>query len=151
MKINYSIKDCELIDVTTFTDERGSLSVIEKEQPFVVKRVFWMHHITEGSVRGAHAMLEGSEVLVAVHGSFVVDLDDGESKNSVLLNDPTKGLLLRPGIWSRTHSYKDECVALILASEEYDRGKYVYGYEEWRKLRKNGGFGYPSENNTFLK
>ena len=135
MKINYNIKDCKLINVTTFTDERGSLSVIEKEQPFVVKRVFWMHHITEGSVRGAHAMLEGSEVLVAVHGSFVVDLDDGVSKTSVLLNDPTKGLLLRPGIWSRTNSYKDDCVALVLANEEYDSGKYVYDYDTFVKLR----------------
>ena len=134
MKINYSIKDCELIDVTTFTDERGSLSVLENGQPFAPKRVFWMHHIAAGAERGAHAMVEGSEVLVAVHGSFVVDLDDGGSKTSVLLNDPTKGLLLRPGIWSRTYSYKDECVALVLADEEYDRGMYVY--EEYKQIRK---------------
>ena len=120
MNINYSVKDCILIDVTTFTDERGSLSVIENERPFAAKRVFWMHHIGADKERGAHAMVEGSEVLVAVHGSFVVDLDDGLSKTSVVLNNPTQGLLLRPGIWSRTHSYKDDCVALILASEEYE-------------------------------
>lgn len=135
MNTCYSIQNCKLIDVITFTDERGSLSVMENGQPFVPKRVFWMHHIAAGAERGAHAMLKGSEVLVAVHGSFVVDLDDGVSKTSVLLKDPTKGLLLRPGIWTRTHSYKDECVALILASEEYDRGKYVYEYEDFLKLR----------------
>ena len=138
MNANYTIQDCSLIDVTTFTDERGSLTVLENAQPFLAKRVFWMHHIGAGQERGAHAMVEGSEVLVAVHGSFVVDLDDGVSKTSVLLNDPTKGLVLRPGIWSRTHSYKDECVALILESEEYDRGKYVYDYGEWRRMRKDG-------------
>ena len=120
--------------MTTFTDERGSLSVLENAQPFAPKRVFWMHHIASGAERGAHVMLEGSEILAAVHGSFIVDLDDGVSKTSVLLNDPTKGLLLRPGIWSRTHSYKDECVALILASEEYDRRRYVYEYGEWKKV-----------------
>lgn len=135
MNNKFTIQDCIQIDVTTFTDERGSLTVLENGQPFVPKRVFWMHHIAVGAERGAHAMLQGSEVLVAVHGSFVVDLDDGESKTSVLLNDPTKGLLLRPGIWSRTHSYTSDCVALILASEEYDRGKYVYEYEEWRRMR----------------
>lgn len=123
MNTIYTIQDCILIDVTTFTDERGSLSVLENAQPFAPKRIFWMHHIAADVDRGAHAMLEGSEVLVAVHGSFMVDLDDGVSKTSVLLNDPTKGLLLRPGIWSRTHSYKDDCVALILASEGYDMGK----------------------------
>ena len=133
---HFTIEDCKLIDVTTFTDERGSLSVLENGQPFVPKRVFWMHHIAAGAERGAHAMVEGSEVLVAVHGSFVVDLDDGVSKTSVLLNDPTKGLLLRPGIWSRTHSYTSDCVALILASEDYNRGKYIYDYEEWLRLRE---------------
>ena len=136
MKTNYSIKDCKLIDVTTFTDERGSLSVLENGQPFAPKRVFWMHHIAAGAERGAHAMAEGSEVLVAVHGSFIVDLDDGLSKTSILLNNPTKGLLLRPGIWSRTHSYTDDCVALVLASEEYDRSGYIYDYEEWLGVRK---------------
>lgn len=135
MNTGFTIYDCTLIDVTTITDERGSLSVMENGVPFEAKRVFWMHHIAAGAERGAHAMLEGSEVLVAVHGSFVVDLDDGVSKTSVLLKDPTKGLLLRPGIWSRTHSYTSDCVALILASEEYDRGKYVYGYEYFFKMR----------------
>jgi len=134
MDTHFTIKDCTHIDVTTFTDERGSLSVLENGQPFVAKRVFWMHHIAAGAERGAHAMVSGSEVMVAVHGSFVVDLDDGVSKTSVLLNDPTKGLLLRPGIWSRTHSYTRDCVALILASEEYDRGKYVYEYDTFVKL-----------------
>ena len=140
MTNNYSVKDCKLIDITTFTDERGSLSVLENDQPFIPKRVFWMHHITEGSVRGAHAMLEGSEVLVAVHGSFIVDLDDGLSKTSVVLNSPTKGQLLRPGIWSRTHSYKDDCVALILADEEYDRRRYIYDYDTFVKLRMEKQF-----------
>lgn len=135
MNTHFTIEDCTLIDVTTFTDERGSLTVLENGLPFAPKRVFWMHHIAAGAERGAHAMVSGSEVLVAVHGSFVVDLDDGESKTSVLLNDPTKGLLLRPGIWSRTHSYTSDCVALILASEEYDRGKYVYEYEEFVRVK----------------
>ena len=65
-----------------------------------------MHHIAADKERGAHAMTEGSEVLIALHGSFKVDLDDGVSKDCIVLSDSTKGLLLRPGIWSRTHSYK---------------------------------------------
>ena len=135
MNCKYTIQDCFMTDVTTFTDERGSLSVLENGQPFVAKRVFWMHHIAAGAERGAHAMVSGSEVFVAVHGSFVVDLDDGVSKTRVLLNDSTKGLLLRPGIWSRTHTYTSDCVALILASEEYDRNKYIYNYKEFINQR----------------
>jgi len=135
MNISYTIHDCTLIDIATFTDERGAISVIDKELPFQVKRVFWLHHIQEGKDRGAHALLEGMEIMIAVHGSFVVDLDDGTEKISVLLDDPGKGLIIRSGVWFRTHSYKKEGVSLILASEAYARDRYTYDYEEFIRLR----------------
>lgn len=136
MTTSYTIHDCTLIDVPTFTDDRGAISVLDKELPFQVKRVFWLHHIQEGKGRGAHALLEGMEILVAVHGSFVVDLDDGTDKTSVLLNDPDKGLIILPGIWFRTHSYKDDGVSLILADEEYKRDRYTYNYDDFKRMRK---------------
>ena len=135
MDLSYTVKDCILVDIPTFTDERGAISVMDKELPFEVKRVFWLHHIAEGKDRGAHALLDSSEIMVAIHGSFVVDLDDTENKVSMLLDDPGKGLMIRPGIWFRTHSYKEDGVSLILASEEYARDKYTYDYEEYKQLR----------------
>ena len=136
MDCSFTIADCILVDVPTFTDERGAISVLDKELPFQVRRVFWLHHIQEGKDRGAHALLDSSEIMVAVHGSFIVDLDDTVNKTSVLLDDPSKGLVIKPGIWFRTHSYKDEGVSLILAEEEYARDKYTYDYEEYKRLRK---------------
>ena len=135
MDCNYTVKDCILVDIPTFKDERGAISVMDKELPFEVKRVFWLHHINEGKDRGAHALLDSSEIIVAIHGSFVVDLDDTENKVSVLLDNPGKGLMIRPGIWFRTHSYKEDGVSLILASEEYARDKYTYDFEEYKRLR----------------
>lgn len=136
MDCSFTVKDCVLVDIPTFIDERGTISVMDKELPFQVKRVFWLHHIAEGKDRGAHALLDSAEIMIAVHGSFVVDLDDTESKISVVLDDPGKGLMIQPGIWFRTHSYKEDGVSLILASEEYARDKYTYDYEEYCKLRK---------------
>ena len=135
MNNDYSIKDCILVDIPTFFDERGAISVLDKELPFEVKRVFWLHHVKEGKDRGAHALLDSNEIMVAVHGSFVVDLDDTANKISILLDDPSKGLIIRPGVWFRTHFYKDDGVSLILAEEEYARNKYTYDYEEFRRLR----------------
>lgn len=136
MDTSYTVNDCILIDVPTFIDERGAISVLDKELPFQVRRVFWLHHIKEGKDRGAHALLDSSEIMVAVHGSFFVDLDDTVNKISVLLDDPSKGLIIRPGVWFRTHSYKEDGVSLILAEEEYARDKYTYDYEEYKRLRK---------------
>lgn len=135
MNTNYTINDCELIDIPTFTDERGAISVMDKELPFEVKRVFWLHHIAERKDRGSHALLDSEEIMVAVHGSFVVDLDDTVNNTSILLDNPNKGLMIRPGIWFKTHSYKEDGVSLILASEEYARNKYTYDYEEYKLLR----------------
>ncbi len=135
MDLSYTVKDCILVDIPTFTDERGAISVMDKELPFEVKRVFWLHHIKEGKDRGAHALLDSSEIVVAIHGSFVVDLDDKEKNVSVLLDNPGKGLMIRPGIWFRTHSYKEDGVSLILASDEYARDKYTYDYDEYVSLR----------------
>ena len=136
MNLSYTVKDCVLVDVPTFTDERGAISVMDKELPFQVKRVFWLHHINDGKDRGAHALLDSSEIIVAVHGSFVIDLDDTENQISVLLDSPDKGLIIRPGVWFRTHSYKNDGVSLIIAEEEYSRDKYTYNYEEFRILRR---------------
>jgi dTDP-4-dehydrorhamnose 3,5-epimerase-like enzyme len=135
MNTSFTVKDCVLVDIPTFTDERGAISVMDKELPFDVKRVFWLHHIKNGKARGAHALLDSEEIMIAIHGSFVVDLDDTVTKTSILLDDPSKGLVIRPGIWFRTHSYKCDGISLILASEEYARDKYTYDYEEYKRLR----------------
>ena len=56
MSNTYSVKGCKLIDITSFTDDRGSLSVLENSQPFTPKRVFWMHHIADGAEWGSHSV-----------------------------------------------------------------------------------------------
>ncbi len=40
-----------LIDLKTFTDKRGNLTVIEKVVPFDVKRIFYIYGV-DSSVRG---------------------------------------------------------------------------------------------------
>lgn len=137
MNTSFTVQDCNIINIPTFTDERGAISVMDKELPFQVRRVFWLHHIADGKDRGEHALLDSTEIIVAVHGSFVVDLDDIVNKTSVLLDSSDKGLVIRPGIWFRTHSYKDYGVSLILAEEEYAREKYTYNYDEFKRLRNN--------------
>ena len=43
----------ELIDLKTFTDVRGNLTVIEKVIPFDIKRIFYIYGV-DNSVRGGH-------------------------------------------------------------------------------------------------
>ena len=136
MNTGYTIHDCALIDIPTFTDKRGAISVIDKELPFEVKRVFWLHHIQEGQTRGGHALLEGMEIMCSLHGSFVLELFDGKETAEIMLDDPSKGVIICPGIWFTTKEYEEDGVSLILADEVYSRDRYTYSYEEYTKLRK---------------
>ena len=136
MNTQFTIYDCKLVDIPTFTDRRGAITVLDKELPFEVKRIFWLHHISKGEERGAHALLEGTEIMIAVHGSFEIDLDDGENVCTIPLDNPSKGLIIKPGIWFKIHSYKDNGVSLIFADEEYSRDKYIYDYDEFKRQRK---------------
>jgi dTDP-4-dehydrorhamnose 3,5-epimerase-like enzyme len=138
MITSFTIKDCRLIKVPTFTDERGTISVMDKELPFDVKRVFWLHHIKEGQSRGGHALLEGSEIICSMHGSFVLELYDGVDKVEIEMNNPLVGVMIRPGIWFSTHSYRNDGISLILADEIYSRERYTYELEEYLRLRKKG-------------
>lgn len=135
MNTSYTIKDCKLIDIPTFIDERGAISVMDKELPFEVKRVFWLHHINEGQSRGGHALLEGTEIMCSIHGSFVLELFDGVNTLKIEMNKSEIGVLIRPGIWFSTHSYKDDGVSLILADEEFKKERYTYNYEDFLFLR----------------
>lgn len=136
MNTDYTIDDCVLIDVPTFTDDRGTLSALDKELPFQVKRIFWLYNINDGKERGAHALLESTEIMIAIHGSFDVLLDDGKNRKVITLNDAGKGLLIRPGIWFKTSDYVNDGISLILASDEYSRGEYTYSYEDYLRMRK---------------
>ncbi len=137
MDTSYTVKDCVLVDIPTFTDERGAISVMDKELPFEVKRVFWLHYIQEGKDRGDHALLCGTEIICCMHGSFIVKLFDGKNKNEILLDSPRVGLLIRPGIWFSIHSYKDDGVTLVLASEAYEKGNYTYDINNYLNYRKS--------------
>ena len=136
MNTTYTVKDCQMIEIPTFVDERGAISVMDKELPFEVKRVFWLHHINEGQSRGGHALLEGTEIMCSMHGSFILELYDGVDKLTIEMNNPKIGVVIRPGIWFSTSSYKDDGVSLILADEEYRRDRYTYDFTDYLTLRK---------------
>lgn len=135
MNTSYTIKDCYQIEIPTFEDVRGAISVIDKELPFEVKRVFWLHHINEGQSRGGHALLEGTELMCSLHGSFVLELFDGVDSIKITMDNPKVGIVIRPGIWFSTHDYRENGVSLILASEVYQRDRYTYDYDKYLSLR----------------
>lgn len=113
---------------------RGNLSVVEqlKEVPFEVKRVYWTYDVPSGESRGGHAHKQLKQLIIAMSGSFIVNLDDGKGhKESYHLNHPWEGLLVETEVWRTLDDFSSGAVCVVLASELYDEEDYIYDYEEF--------------------
>ena len=119
-------------------DDRGQLVAIEtmKDIPFEVKRVYYIYDTLPGVRRGFHAHLELAQLLLCVHGSCKIHLDNGFDTAEVLLDKPNEGLYISNDMWREMYDFSDGAVLLVLASRHYDESDYIRNYEEFIKLVK---------------
>jgi dTDP-4-dehydrorhamnose 3,5-epimerase-like enzyme len=131
--VNERVKQCRIIDIPRFTDLRGTLAVIDGKPllPFEPKRFFYIYGVPEGAHRGCHALRTGEELIIAMAGSFKIDVEDGDSAMEFQLDRPHSGLLVPSLIWHDLHSFTDNAVCAVLASTPYDRDGYFRVYEEF--------------------
>ncbi|SPM37087.1 Mannose-6-phosphate isomerase, cupin superfamily, partial [Mycobacterium rhizamassiliense] len=132
-----SINDCRLIDLPKIHDPRGNLTFIEsgKHVPFDIARAFWIYDVPGGSVRGGHAYRTGQELILALSGSFEVMLDDGSHHVHYTLNRSYHALLVPNFIWREMINFSTNSVALVLASNPFERDDYIRDYADFIRLR----------------
>jgi len=126
-----------IITLPKITDPtRGNLTVVEQlsEVPFEVKRVYWTYDVPSGESRGGHAHKKLKQLIVAMSGSFIVNLDDGKgNKEAYHLNHPWEGLLVDTEVWRTLDDFSTGAVCVVLASELYEPEDYIYDYDEFVK------------------
>lgn len=127
--------DIKLIDLPKITDPRGNLTVAEGdgEVPFDIKRAYWVYDVPGGESRGGHAHKRLRQLVIALSGSFTVTLDNGHERKTVLLNHPWQGLVIETNTWRTLDDFSSGAVCLVLASEHFDEGDYIYDYDEFLK------------------
>jgi hypothetical protein len=125
-----------MIDLPKIVDPRGNLTVAEESKniPFDIARVYWTYDVPSGERRGGHAHRTNSEVIVAVSGSFNVEVFDGLERRAFHLNHPYQGLYIGTGVWRTLEDFSSGAVCLVLASEPFDEEEYIYDYEEFLEL-----------------
>ena len=131
-----NIHDLKILDIPKIRDPRGNLAVIEKDViPFKMKRVYYLFDIPSGSNRGGHAHKTLSQFLIALSGSFDVIVNHIFLKTQmrISLNDPSKGLLITPGIWRELENFSSGAVCLVVASDVYMEEDYIEDYDEYIK------------------
>ncbi|MBO5677533.1 MAG: WxcM-like domain-containing protein [Bacteroidaceae bacterium] len=119
----------------THTDARGSLTIVEaqKDFPFSVDRVYWLHSVPEGAERGYHASRTCYEYLVAMSGSVEIVLEDKERRQTYLLCKKDEGLIVPPYTWIELKKFSPDAVLLVLASDGYQPESYINDYDEFLK------------------
>lgn len=114
-------------------DDRGQLVAIEefKDIPFSVKRVYYIYDTKEGVRRGFHAHKKLEQILICVHGSCKIHLDNGTETEEVLLDKPFEGLYISNNMWREMYDFSEGAVLLVLASELYTEDDYIRNYDEF--------------------
>lgn len=135
--IEVSVFDCSVIELPSYTDRSGNISIAENNinLPFKVKRVFYIYDIPGGEDRGAHAHKDCHQFLIAASGSFEIELDDGVNRRTVVLNRPYYGLHLPPGIWASEKGFSSGAICLVLTSEGYLEEDYIREYQDFLSYR----------------
>jgi hypothetical protein len=130
-----NIIDCKIIRMPKISAISGNITSINNgiNSPFNVKRVFYIYDIPSGSDRGAHAHKECHQLLIAISGSFDVEVFDGKNKSTFTLNQPDLGLHIPPGIWASELNFSGNGICLVLASQEYNESDYIRELNEFLK------------------
>jgi hypothetical protein len=114
-----------LIQLPTFSDPRGTLTVIDGLIPFEIKRVFYIYDVDD-SVRGKHRHHTTVQAAVCLRGRCVVSNNDGEKREHFLLDSPDKCLILEPRDWHMMHDFTADALLLVMASTHFDPADYIY-------------------------
>jgi dTDP-4-dehydrorhamnose 3,5-epimerase-like enzyme len=126
MSLNFKI-----LQLPTFTDDRGALTVLEKALPFEVVRTYWIYG-ADGQTRGGHRHKYTRQALIAICGSVSIYMNDGIHQEVIDLKVPNQCLLVEPKDW-HTMTFGPGSILMVLSSQGYDRSEYIdtpYGSSE---------------------
>lgn len=114
-----------IINLQTFKDSRGILTVLDKVVNFEIKRLFYIYSVDE-SDRGGHRHHETFQAAICIKGSCKITNNNGAITEEFNLNSPEICLILEPKDWHIMHDFSPDAILLVLASTAFDPKDYIY-------------------------
>ena len=135
------VKNASIIKLQFFNDfPDGNLVIGEEKKsvPFPIKRFYFINSLfNKKAIRGLHAHKKLQQIILCINGSFELHLDDGQTKQKILMNDPYTGVYLRAAVWRVMKKFSSDCVILVVASDYYRESDYIRDYQQFLKYIKN--------------
>ena len=121
-------------------DERGMLVALEelKDIPFEIKRVYFMYDTKSDVHRGFHAHKTLEQILICIHGSCKVLLDNGKDRKIVSLEKPYEGLYISNDMWREMFDFSEDAVLMVLAYDFYNEEDYIRDYQQFKEIVMKG-------------
>lgn len=113
----------KLITLKTHADNRGKLTVIEKDLGFEIARVFYIYDSNQ--TRGGHGHYKTRMALVALGGPIKISGQTPAHDFLFELTSPDQALILEPEDWHEMEM-SDNSVLLVLASQQYSKEDYFF-------------------------
>ena len=112
-----------------------TVAEVDKQIPFQVKRVYWLHAGATARERGGHAHINSQQYIVAIASDINVRITDRENQkgNYELKNDGV-GLYIPPNHWLHIEMPKHS-VLLCLSSHKFEDQETVYDFDQFLRLR----------------
>lgn len=114
-----------LIDLKTFTDTRGNLTVIEKSIPFDIKRIFYIYGV-DSSTRGGHRHHVTTQAAICLQGTCTIYNNNSSKEEEFVLDTPSKCLILNPEDWHKMYDFSSDAILMVLASAFFNPDDYIY-------------------------
>jgi dTDP-4-dehydrorhamnose 3,5-epimerase-like enzyme len=131
------MKQVKLVKLPSHNDSGGNLVVAEalsKEFPFEIKRIFNVQAAIIGSIRGKHAHIDCTQLLICTNGVIEIYCESSTESEVFKLSKPDYGLLIYPGVWSEQKYLSQNSVLTVLCDHLYDEDDYIRDYKDFKKL-----------------
>lgn len=124
-----------LFEIDHVRNDLGFLGFLENGKiPFELKRIYFITDAFGEVRRGQHGHKKLQQILIATVGNFKVKIVNKYGEKEYFLNSPGAALYVPEMSWRELYNFSNPSCCLVLASEVYDKGDYVYDYQLFTKL-----------------
>lgn len=113
-----------IVALPTRSDNRGSLTFLEKLLPFSIERVYWIYDLKNES-RGKHRHKVTKQAMICLQGQCEVLVKNRAGETLYPLNQPNEMLVLEPQDWHEMRNFAQSPILLVVASHFFNPDDYI--------------------------